>query len=301
MALQRHDSRIDWRRSLTVESNLLAGRPECFGLRQVDDVFDGYRDVLSLPYDDSSFCDQVVVQKVFRGSGVRGMAWRVMLRVLDPCSSREKGEGLDGDYCRAQLKKLGEKRTQYEELKHQYVPTAYTDTAPQTPEEDACSASTLWNNEDDEVGQQIAKDLVRLYPTGCAEFFEEPHVRVIMLHILYLWARENAQVSYRQGMHEILALVIFLLEGDSVDVSEGEVGDAEWELLRQLMAPDSLETDAFWMFEAIMSEVQNLYLIPSRSGAPEDNPMLALAARIQIDRLSTADPVLYQHLKDNNT
>ena len=83
--------------------------------------------------------------------------------------------------------------------------------------------------------------------------------------------------------------------------SVGREEDVEWNLMRRLVNDEFIEIDAFWMFQAIMDELHSLYVVPSsKPGASEndDNPVLALAGRIQYDRLATADPKLYQHLKN---
>ena len=36
-----------------------------------------------------------------------------------------------------------------------------------------------------------------------------------MLNILFCYARENPDVSYRQGMHELLAPILFVLHSES--------------------------------------------------------------------------------------
>jgi hypothetical protein len=163
---------------------------------------------------ESSSCGEVVAGDLFNDS--RGVAWLVMLRVIDPCTTIEEDGSLGEYYCTKQIEKLSEKRNKYWELKQKYIPTAST----QVGSMEDCNNSALWNNESDEIGDQIRKDLVRLFPNGCGEFFENSQIRVTMLHILYIWAQMNVSIGYRQGMHEVLAIVIFLLEGDSAHVEE---------------------------------------------------------------------------------
>ena len=57
---------------------------------------------------------------------------------------------------------------------------------------------------------EIKKDLNRLYPTGCDEFFVDPEINAIMLNSLFVWSKMHPDTSYRQGMHELLAPIIFL-------------------------------------------------------------------------------------------
>ncbi len=54
--------------------------------------------------------------------------------------------------------------------------------------------------------------------------FREAQVQQVLVSILLIWCKVNADVSYRQGMHELLAIVYLVVEKDSVivtpDISE---------------------------------------------------------------------------------
>ncbi len=65
-----------------------------------------------------------------------------------------------------------------------------------------------------ELLDEIKKDLDRLYPDGCGDFFEKQPIKDAMLNILYLWSSMNPETSYRQGMHEVLAPIVYQLESD---------------------------------------------------------------------------------------
>jgi len=50
----------------------------------------------------------------------------------------------------------------------------------------------------------------------------------MMADILFIWTKENADISYRQGMHELLALVIFVVEQDKLPLNSGAQTDEEY-------------------------------------------------------------------------
>ncbi|CAH0703060.1 unnamed protein product [Spodoptera exigua] len=62
---------------------------------------------------------------------------------------------------------------------------------------------------DNELKTLILQDVVRTFPEEL--YFREKDVQDLMVRILFFWARSHANVGYRQGMHEILAPVLFEL------------------------------------------------------------------------------------------
>jgi hypothetical protein len=67
----------------------------------------------------------------------------------------------------------------------------------------------------------IKGDLERLYVTGIDDtYFEAKWRRDVLLNILLVWALQNPHISYRQGMHEIVGPVLYVIElGKSVPAS----------------------------------------------------------------------------------
>lgn len=66
------------------------------------------------------------------------------------------------------------------------------------------SLQSHWNQyfSDDELQGRIMKDVVRAFPD--IEFFQHKKIQSLMVNILFNYARENSQIEYKQGMHEIL-------------------------------------------------------------------------------------------------
>lgn len=69
---------------------------------------------------------------------------------------------------------------------------------------------------DGELLRSIVLDVQRLFPGE--EFFVETHRRRHIATILYVWAKCNPQVGYKQGMHEILGLIYWNMARESVEV-----------------------------------------------------------------------------------
>jgi TBC1 domain family protein 5 len=101
---------------------------------------------------------------------------------------------------------------------------------------------------------EIKKDLNRLYPTGCDEFFIQPEINLIMLNSLFVWSRMHPETSYRQGMHELMAPIIFLFDRDKPPVAPDPAANDE--TIMCLMDPAYIEHDAFWCFVTLMEQVK---------------------------------------------
>jgi len=128
--------------------------------------------------------------------------------------------------------------------------------------------SSPWNQyfQDTELKLTINQDVIRTFPE--IEFFQLPEVREIMVNILFCYAREHPQISYRQGMHELLAPLIFVLHSDQqaflhadeIDFTDF-FGKYQKETLRYLLNDAYLEHDAYSMFCNMMDHVEAWYLI----------------------------------------
>lgn len=60
---------------------------------------------------------------------------------------------------------------------------------------------------DKEMRELITQDIDRTSQEY--DFFQEKKVKDILIGILFLWAKENPETAYKQGMNELLAIVVF--------------------------------------------------------------------------------------------
>eukprot|EP00002_Diphylleia_rotans_P030247 TRINITY_DN6202_c0_g2_i3.p1 TRINITY_DN6202_c0_g2~~TRINITY_DN6202_c0_g2_i3.p1 ORF type:complete len:475 (+),score=97.61 TRINITY_DN6202_c0_g2_i3:52-1476(+) len=74
----------------------------------------------------------------------------------------------------------------------------------------------------EEIQKEIMQDILRTYPDN--EFFQQESIQKMLLNILFLHTRENPQVGYKQGMHELLAPIIYLVDREK-SVCSGEDAD----------------------------------------------------------------------------
>ncbi|KAL0488130.1 hypothetical protein AKO1_008951, partial [Acrasis kona] len=157
-----------------------------------------------------------------------------------------------------------------------------------------------------ELNKLITQDLERLYPEHA--FFRKDDVQAYMQRILFVWARENEETSYRQGMHELLAPIVLVLYRDARDASLNATNDVQ-KTLSLLFDKKYLEHDAFMLFERLMKKMKEFFLIvntPKKAkNDPEEDPTVKtpihqICHRIQSLLLNYQDPELCKHLKELN-
>eukprot|EP00002_Diphylleia_rotans_P032567 TRINITY_DN6850_c0_g1_i4.p1 TRINITY_DN6850_c0_g1~~TRINITY_DN6850_c0_g1_i4.p1 ORF type:complete len:524 (+),score=112.67 TRINITY_DN6850_c0_g1_i4:116-1687(+) len=94
----------------------------------------------------------------------------------------------------------------------------------------------------EEVKREIMQDIERTFPDN--SFFQNERIRGYMLNILYIYAVQHPEIKYRQGMHELLAVIIYALHGDNMK----NRGD----LLSYLVDEMFLEHDSATLFYELM-------------------------------------------------
>ena len=164
-----------------------------------------------------------------------------------------------------------------------------------------------------EVRDTIALDLERLHPGD--EFYSSGDVQAALLDVLTVWSLENPSIGYRQGMHELAALVFSQRAADAAGLghpwgsADAPPADPVVDGAPELSAA-YVEHDAYAMFAALMG--------PTRADRPsaadettpvrmaayfEDPPKRGAASEVQAacDRvfrtLGAVDKPLRDHLE----
>lgn len=69
-----------------------------------------------------------------------------------------------------------------------------------------------------ELERNIDKDLTRLYPEH-GSYFQTPSCQAMLRRILLVWSLAHSEHSYQQGMHELLAPLLYVLHVDVTHLS----------------------------------------------------------------------------------
>ncbi|KAH7049164.1 rab-GTPase-TBC domain-containing protein [Macrophomina phaseolina] len=150
---------------------------------------------------------------------------------------------------------------------------------------------------DEALRTEIFQDVDRCMPDNT--YFRQPDTQQMMLDILFIFCKLNPDVGYRQGMHEVLAPILWVIERDAVDQKEAGVDHRTQhkDLLLDLCDSRFIEHDTFTLFGLVMQNAKTYYE-PSKTKLSSDSPMLAKCRHIFEKLLPKADPELADHLKE---
>ncbi|XP_013107771.1 TBC1 domain family member 5 isoform X2 [Stomoxys calcitrans] len=186
-------------------------------------------------------------------SKFRSVYWSLLLRVLSEDSST----------WREQKK---QQRQSYDILRKEFVKNPHENFKNHIQDDDPLSQSSksVWNQyfSDQELFGVIRQDVIRTFPG--VDFFRKPAIQNIMSNILFYYARDHPYMCYRQGMHEILAPVLFVLYGDHqsllhyIEIANNLDID---KTLLDVINPSFLEADAYFLFSRIMSCIESYYRV----------------------------------------
>lgn len=135
-------------------------------------------------------------------------------------------------------------------------------------------------------------------------YFREPSTQAMLLDILFIFCKLNRDVGYRQGMHEVLAPILWVISRDSIDPES--LGDLKEQTRLDDLIPVSfdvtfVEHDTFTLFCIIMQTVKSFYEMGSSdlttaSAPSSSSPIVERSKRIHEQLLRQADLELAEHL-----
>ena len=144
-------------------------------------------------------------------------------------------------------------------------------------------------------------------------YFRQTHTQRMMLDILFVFCKINQDVGYRQGMHELLAPILWVVEQDSLDSvqsSDQSPGSEPDTLLKQTLDSTYVEHDTFTLLSLIMRTAKSFYdlgepevrsstpLMGSATPQQVTSPIVERSERIHGVYLARVDPDLAKHLTD---
>ncbi|KAL8828906.1 MAG: hypothetical protein Q9191_002318 [Dirinaria sp. TL-2023a] len=165
--------------------------------------------------------------------------------------------------------------------------------------------SSQWSNlrQDEELRAEIFQDVERCMPEN--SYFREPATQSMLLDILFIFCKLNQDIGYRQGMHEVLAPILWVISRDAIDpqsFANAAQKDARSDhLILACFDPKYLEHDSFTIFGIIMQTVKSFYEAGPNSNATASAPfsgstIVERSRRIHEEYLHKVDPDLSHHL-----
>ncbi|KAM8766407.1 TBC1 domain family member 5 isoform 1-T4 [Acanthopagrus schlegelii] len=181
-----------------------------------------------------------------RSSRFRSVCWKLYLEALP----EDKGQWIN---------KTKELRGQYEKIKETHITNprkakGQQDLVVNNPLSQ--DEGSLWNKffQDKELKGMIKQDVMRTFPE--IRYFQDDDVRTKLTDILFCYARENEQLLYKQGMHELLAPIVFVLHCDHQAFQHASETASPSEEMKCLLNPVYLEHDAYAMFSLLMETAE---------------------------------------------
>ena len=235
-------------------------RPPTFGLNSFESTLSDFQTLFATT--DLTKPENVFAQSLagtLKNYHCRSIAWKVFLGCLDA-----------GKTPAEWIQQITAKRMEYEALlkQHKTDPNNSDDVDPLLNNPLSQEAESPWTKfyEEQELLETIGKDTNRLYPVGCGEFFEHTqHATTGMTNVLFVWSQLHPETSYRQGMHELLAPFVWLMESERLvgdtTTDAGALDDDDGRALRVLLDPHYIEHDAYFMFTTMMSDVEQLFYV----------------------------------------
>jgi TBC1 domain family member 5 len=160
-------------------------------------------------------------------------------------------------------------------------------------------------------------------------FYHQEEIQTLILDVLFVYCKENPDANgYRQGMHELLAPLVYVLSEDAIESSSlrGAPAPEDADMIEMLDAC-FLEHDAYALFVKVMSRARAFYEMSSSSsaaassgthetgttgdilsplavsstnsaGGVEESAIVELSKEIHEGTLMKVDPELAIHLKN---
>ncbi|KAK0284827.1 hypothetical protein LTR35_005741 [Friedmanniomyces endolithicus] len=196
-------------------------------------------------------------------------------------------------------KTLASSRSAYNSLRMHFLSQLDNQDELSDPMDDEADSATLTAiHKDEELRAEIQQDVDRCMPENL--YFRQPDTQRTLLDILFIWAKLNPDINYRQGMHELLAPILWVVERDAIDLGPSSRALGEDATVRVVFDAESIEHDAFALFSQVMRSAKGFYEPgPSLPHAGE-NAIVHRSRRIFEEMLPKVDPELAQHLRTND-
>ncbi|CAH2991837.1 unnamed protein product [Chilo suppressalis] len=216
----------------------------------------------------------------------RGLAWSILLQALPSLQSD-------------MIASLKSHRKYYDDLKMKLSmdPRAVIDDDPLSQ-----SDESVWKQHfcDNELKAVIMQDVVRTFPDEL--YFRDKDVQDTLVRVLFFWARSHPHIGYRQGMHEIVAPILFELFQDR-RFAPKDLGNT----LECVLDDDFLEHDSYMLFNAVMKGLERFYttgeVVPTPSGrlptsksAHNPNEVIRYLDQVREEYLIPLDHEVASHL-----
>ena len=149
---------------------------------------------------------------------------------------------------------------------------------------------------DQELRRLIVQDVERTFPDF--DFFRRADTQDKLSNILYIYCKQNDDISYRQGMHEILAPILFVFSQSHTNIDNYQ-GVTDTNILK-LIDIEYLEHDCYAAFENLMVALKGMFVHKHSEDifhSQYEAPIIQRCVLVQRLMLKVVDPALYGQLE----
>jgi TBC1 domain family protein 5 len=162
----------------------------------------------------------------------------------------------------------------------------------------------MWNliHEENDIKKIIKLDVQRTYQAF--NIFKTDEIKKMMLNILFIWSKNNPDVSYKQGMNELLAVIIlsiipyYISESQSYSTAHlitevkqilnqkpSEIKLSTIEILYDyLFNLKDMESDFYYLFDILMKRgTRDIYYVPNEKLMKNNSPLSKVNFLIMIE------------------
>ncbi|KAF7535775.1 hypothetical protein G7Z17_g13146 [Cylindrodendrum hubeiense] len=226
-------------------------------------------------------------------SGCRSLCWKMFL-LSSPAAGMSWTQALDDG-----RRLYTEKHEHF--LKFIHHPEALAEL---TIDPLADDPESPWNTvrQDEIIRAEIKQDVQRL-PDEAS--YHEPHTQAMILDILFMYCKLNPERGgYRQGMHELLAPMLYAIQEDALDITTVSSDVSLDDVFSKTLDATFIEHDGFILFARLMEHAQSFYEIKESpadstpgSKIPEQSSTIVERSKfIHEVCLNKVDPELAAHL-----
>ncbi|KAI1808417.1 RabGAP/TBC [Daldinia bambusicola] len=229
-------------------------------------------------------------------SGCRSICWKIFLL----------GQSTNtADWSQA----ISETRSTYSSLRDHFLKyinhPEYLTTDSADPLAD--DANSPWNTlrHDQALRAEILQDVQRLPDEP---FYHRPEVQTLILDVLFVYCKLNPDLGgYRQGMHELLAPIVYVVEHDAIDPADISSSSSADQKMLEMLDASFIEHDAFALFSKVMDHARSFYEITESATdaplttftqQPTTSSIVEKSQYIHEVCLFKVDPELSTHLKN---
>ena len=120
----------------------------------------------------------------------------------------------------------------------------------------------------------------------------------MIIDVLFVYCKLNAAVGgYRQGMHELLAPIVYVVEHDAMKSGADEAVPDSDVLMAQVLSHKFVEHDSFALFSSVMDRAAPFYEVGDAGAQGGGSSVIVEKSRfIHEVCLAKVDPELSRHL-----